>query len=319
MARILFVGLLFLVVLVGLGVGYFFFRFPDVGPAPAIRVEATPERLTRGAYLANHVTLCTDCHAHRDWDQFAGPIVPGTEGAGGERFDEAMGFPGDIHAPNITPAALGGWTDGEIIRAITSGVSRDGTALFPVMPYPSYRLMTEEDVYSVTAYLRTLPSVEHAVPERKLHFPVNLLVRTMPAEWTPSAPISPNDRLAYGRYLATIAECAFCHTPMEGGRRVEGMDLAGGFEFQMPSGLVRSPNLTPDVETGIGSWTEEAFIARFKIYDGPDGQRITAEEAGFNTPMPWIQYAGMTEEDLGAIFTYLRSVKPIRNRVITVE
>jgi mono/diheme cytochrome c family protein len=319
MARIVIVALLALVLLVGLGAGYFFLSFPDVAPASDIQVAATPERLVRGAYLANHVALCTDCHAHRDWEQFAGPIVPGTEGAGGERFDEAMGFPGEIHSPNITPAALGRWSDGEIIRAITSGVSRDGQALFPVMPYPSYRVMTEEDVYSIVTYLRTLPSVEQSVPERRLHLPVNLLVRTMPAEWTPSNPVSPSDKLAYGRYLTTIAECAFCHTPMENGRRVEGMDLAGGFEFQMPSGLVRSPNLTPDVETGIGTWTEEAFIARFKLYDGPDGQRLTAEEAGFNTPMPWIQYAGMTEEDLSAIFTYLRSLNPIRNRVITVE
>ena len=52
---------------------------------------------------------------------------------------------------------IGNWTDGEVIRAIREGVSRDGQALFPLMPYAGFRHMSDEDVYALVAYLRTLP------------------------------------------------------------------------------------------------------------------------------------------------------------------
>ena len=115
--------------------GYLSFLLPNVGSAPDMQVEITPERVARGEYLANHVMLCMDCHARRDFSIYAGPPIPGTEGAGGEAFDQTMGFPGAFYSRNITPAGVGDWTDGELFRAITTGVSRDGSALFPVMPY----------------------------------------------------------------------------------------------------------------------------------------------------------------------------------------
>lgn len=79
-----------------------------------------------------------------------------TLGAGGEKFDRTMNFPGEFYSKNITPFALKKWTDGGIYRAITSGVSKDGHPFFPVMPYPNYNQMATEDVYSLIAYLRSL-------------------------------------------------------------------------------------------------------------------------------------------------------------------
>lgn len=79
-------GLGVVVVLIALGLGYLYIGFPDVGPVRDLTVTATPERLARGAYLANHVSVCVDCHSTRDWNYFADPIVPGTEGKGGELF-----------------------------------------------------------------------------------------------------------------------------------------------------------------------------------------------------------------------------------------
>lgn len=76
---------------------------------------------------------------------------------GGEFFGPDLGFPGEFYSRNLTPANLRGWTDGEIFRAITAGVNKEGEALFPVMPYRNYSKMDKEDIYDIIAYLRTLP------------------------------------------------------------------------------------------------------------------------------------------------------------------
>lgn len=81
-------------------------------PAPELAEAITPERLERGRYLAENVMACVGCHSQRDWTKFGGPIQPGSIGMGGELFDEAIGIPGRIHVRNITPAALGSWSDG---------------------------------------------------------------------------------------------------------------------------------------------------------------------------------------------------------------
>ncbi len=292
--------------------GVFFVRYPAVGPAPDVRVEATPERIERGRYLAHHVALCIDCHSQRDFSRFAGPIQPGTEGAGGEVFDHSVDVPGTIVAPNITPAALGSWTDGEIIRAVTEGVSRDGTALFPLMPYYSYRILTTEDLYSVVAYLRTLQPIEKAHPPRRLDFPVNLLVRLLPQPASPTVALNKAELADYGRYLATVAACADCHTPFVNGAPDETRLYTGGRSFPYPGGTVVTPNLTPDPETGLGHWTEEQFVARFKMYDNEDGRNLDPQEIGFNTMMPWTLYAGMEERDLKAIYALLRTLPPVK-------
>src|SRR5579863_9833055 len=120
--------LTFLGVLVGLvlvaGIGiltYIGTSFPKVKAAPVMKITATPEMLKRGAYLANSVCLCVDCHSERDLTKYGGPLVPGTIGQGGEAFDHSYNFPGTFYARNITPYNLGSWTDGEIYRAITTG------------------------------------------------------------------------------------------------------------------------------------------------------------------------------------------------------
>jgi hypothetical protein len=87
---------------------------------------------------------------------------------------------------------------------------------------------------------------------------------------------------------------------------------AGGYVFEMPWGTLRSPNLTPDSETGIGDWTREFFIENFKVWDVPESEYRRVEPGDVNTVMPWLMYAKMTEEDLGAIYDYLRTVEPGR-------
>ncbi len=314
--RIVVATVVLILVVVAAGTAYFLLRFPDAGPAPDFRVELTRERIERGEYLANNVLACIDCHSVRDWRYFAGPIVPGTEGKGGEEFGPSMGLPGRFYGTNITPAEIGNWSDGELFRAIASGVNKKGEALFPIMPYPAYNQMPEEDLYAVIAYIRTLKPIASRIPSRQINFPVNLLVRTMPMPYESKSALDDTDEAAYGRYVTAIASCAACHTPTRGGQPIEGMEFAGGSEFVLPNGqMMRASNITPDPETGIGNWSREDFLARFELAASETAPHVALAENSANTIMPWIPEAGMTRKDLGAIYAYLRTVKPVRHQV----
>ena len=309
-------GGIVLVVLVLLiaGLIYLFVALPSVGDAADLTIDATPELIERGKYLANHVTVCIDCHSTRDMNYYSGPIVPGTEGQGGQVIPDPAGT---FYPSNITPTALGDWTDGEIARAITAGVRKDGEPLFPMMPYPVYRSLAEEDVEAIVAYLRTLTPIEHEVPRSELNFPLNLIVRTIPKPYEPQPRPSASDTLAYGKYLTTVSGCHFCHTPIDDmGQALPGMDFAGGMEFRFsPERVVRSANITPAENTGIGAWEKAYFIGRFKEYADSTNSHISVAKDGDNTVMPWTMYAGMTLEDLTSISRYIDSVKPISNSV----
>lgn len=289
---------------------------PNVGDPENIKVEITPERIERGRYLANSICVCMDCHSTRDWNKFSGPLIEGTFGKGGEIFDQKFGFPGTFYSRNITPFGIGDWTDGEVLRAISSGVNKNGRALFPVMPHPNYGRMDKEDLLSIIAYLRTLSPINNTVPESKPDFPMNFIINTIPKKAGFSKIPDKNNALAYGAYLFNAAACNECHTKQDKGSPVIGMEMAGGFEFPLPSGgMVRSANITPDLETGIGKWNEETFIRRFKSYADSSYKPHSVEKGTFNTVMPWMMYRTMKEEDLKAIYAYLRTLKPISNSV----
>ncbi|HYE85473.1 MAG TPA: hypothetical protein VEA16_03915 [Vicinamibacterales bacterium] len=304
-----------LVVVAACGYGYLMMSYPRVPPPRTdVKFDSSPERLARGKYLTDHVVGCTTCHTERDWTRFAGPIKVERIGAGGERFN--LGPSGELISPNITPAAIGSWTDGELLRAVTQGVTPDGRPLFPLMPYPHFGAMAEDDVHAVLAYIRSLKAIEGEAPIGKLNFPLNLIVRTIPAANTFGTRPSPADKVAYGRYMTRAALCSDCHTPIdERGTPLPGMDFAGGMEFIETGYRTRSANITPDADTGIGSWTEQQFIDKFKGFEKPTNAVLSEPERPQNTPMPITAYAGMTREDLSAIYAYLRTIKPVINRV----
>ena len=160
LVRILIIFIIVISIVALSAITYVKVALPDVGEAPDLKVELTPERIARGKYLANHVTICIDCHSPRDWTKFSGPLDTTKIGTGGEKFDHNVGFPGEVYVPNITPYNLKHWTDGEIFRAITTGVKKDGSAIFPIMPYKAYGKMDKEDIYAIIAYIRTLPEQE---------------------------------------------------------------------------------------------------------------------------------------------------------------
>lgn len=308
------------IVLVVGGLAVFLFtKSPDQRPAPDLKVEITPERLARGKYLAEHVAHCNLCHSTMDAGKFGLPPVAGTVGGGGMcMWTEELGFPGHLCASNITPHpehGLGSWTDGEIIRAIREGVNKDGEALFPIMPYKYFASMSDEDAQAIVAWIRSLEPLPTAVPKRKLNPPLNIIVNFQPQPLSgPVAAPNKADPVKYGEYLVAMGGCKECHTPVDDKHvLLPGKDFSGGQVFKLPFTSVTSANITPHA-TGIKDWSKEMFLANFRTYSVPGGDSIAIDPKQ-NTVMPWVYFAGMTDEDLGAIYDYLRTVPPLENTV----
>lgn len=311
-------GTLLIIVVVFVSMlGYIKFGLPNIEAAPVLKVELTPERIARGEYLANHVSVCIDCHSTRDWSRFSGPPTPGTFGKGGDVFDQKFGFPGVYYAKNITPEGISRYTDGELFRTITTGVSKEGRAMFPVMPFHYYGQMDEEDIKSIIAYIRTLTPIKSQVPESKSDFPMNFIINTIPhkASFTKLPPKT--DVINYGKYLTNAASCVECHTRFEKGSLVADTEFGGGREFPFPDGsIVRAANISSDEETGIGGWDDETFVSLFKAHSDSATLNTKLNPGDFNSIMPWTMFGKMNDEDLKAIFAYLKTVKPISNNVV---
>jgi len=309
--------LIFLLIVVGGLISYVKVALPNVGEPQPLKITYSPERIERGKYLANHVTACMDCHSTRDWTKFSGPLVPGTLGKGGERFDQGIGFPGLYYSRNITPKGISRYTDGELFRVITTGVTKEGRAMFPVMPYIHYGKMDPDDIHSIIAYIRSLDPIENNVPESVSDFPMSIIINTIPAKAPGGTRPDETNTLAYGAYLVNASGCVECHTPVDKGQIIQELAFSGGREFPLATGdTVRSANITSSTTTGIGNWTEEAFINRFKGYVDSNYKPQAVGRGAFNTYMPWTMYGGMKRSDLAAIYAYLHSLPPKENNVV---
>lgn len=307
--------LLFIAIILVIGYVYFNYTYPKTAPVPKVEIYTTPAQIERGKYLSNNVSICIPCHSERDWTKFSGPVIPGTEGMGGQKFEE--GYPGIFFAGNITPSGIGEWSDGDLLRTITTGVTPDNRVLYPVMPYPEYHNLTVDDLNSIIGYIKTLSPIINEVPASSIDFPMNFIVKTLPPEsYTPIISSDESNSSEYGKYLVSIAVCQSCHTLMKNGKLETDKDFAGGPEFEINGKLIRSSNITPDIETGIGSWTREDFLRRFKNYTDYD---FSSGLQNLNTPMPWTAYSGMTEVDINSIYDYLKSVPPVHNKVEKFE
>jgi mono/diheme cytochrome c family protein len=315
--RVFGYALLILILIMAALLTYIKIALPRVGPAPTLTFEYTPDRIERGRYLANTVTVCVDCHSSRDWSKFAGPVIDGTIGKGGERFDQSVGFPGVYYSKNITPAGIARYTDGELFRLITTGVTKEGRAMFPVMPYAHYGQMDSEDIKSIISYVRSFTPIENQVQESVSDFPMNFIINTIPSKASPQKLPPKSDLLGYGAYMANASGCIECHTPVKRGQIIPELAFSGGREFKLKDGsIVRSSNITPDVELGIGAWTEEIFTSKFKAFADSAYKPQTVSQGQFNSIMPWNMYCHMTKEDLAAIYAYIKTVKPVKNKVV---
>jgi cytochrome c len=302
-----------LAVVISLTVGLRPFIGPKARPLTSQKFDSTPERLARGKYLSENVLDCFACHSQRDWTKHDAPEIPGTKGGGQAPFP-LEGLPGKVYPPNISPdkeSGAGLWTDDQLARAIREGIGYDGRALFPMMPYENYHHLSDEDLASVIVYLRSLPPVHHLVPKTELIFPVKYLIRSAPEPIT--APVPPPDLstpVKRGDFLVRVAGCRDCHTPQKMGQPMPGLDLAGGWVMQGPWGTVASANITPD-PSGISYYDERLFLK--VMHTG----YVNARE--LKPIMIWWVHRGMTDEDLKAVFAYLRTVPPIKHRVDNTE
>ena len=299
--------------LVGGVLAWYLVVLPPAVPPPDITIERTPERVARGEYLANAVFGCMYCHSTRDWTQFAGPVVPGTLGKGGQVFDQGQGLSGSIVSANLTPHHLGSWTDGEIYRAITSGLHRDGHAMFPLMPWDAYIWLKTEDVYAIIAYLRSLPPIAADWPPRQPSLLMRIIAnsRVRAAEpWD----VDESDPVARGEYIAVVAGCRFCHTTPAprtlanfNSENVRGFWGGGLVIPGHGDPALPASNISPDPVAGIGGWTVEQFIGRFRQYDGA---RVPVGPDDPNTEHAWTEYARLSDADLADLYAYLMAQPP---------
>jgi mono/diheme cytochrome c family protein len=309
------------VVVGGAGIAYLFLRKPTQALPSSIKVAMTPERIARGKYLFESVADCGGCHSQRDFTRVGGPEVLSGRGRGNVLSEIMKGLPGTVVASNITPdveTGIGAWTDGEKIRAIREGVSRDGRALFPMMPYQGFRRFGDDDVQSLVAYLNSLSPVRNPLPVTKLIFPVSVLIKSAPQPVGSVPPVDRSDKTKYGEYLVAVGGCGDCHTPAEKGQPVPGKLVAGGQRFETVYGTVVSPNISPDIDTGTGKWSEEFFLKKFYDYKeyAENGPPSMASPEAF-TLMPWLVFARKTPDELSAIYAYLRTVPAVHNLVDT--
>jgi mono/diheme cytochrome c family protein len=268
---------------------------------------ASGQDVSRGAYVAK-AAGCISCHT--DFER-GGPSY------GGGR---ALKTPfGTFYSPNITPdreTGIGAWTDADFLRAVRDGVSPSGEHYFPVFPYTSYTGLTDADVLDIKAFLFSLEPVQREVLAHDVPFPFKL--RFGQFFWklfffdrgpAPNVAAQSED-WNRGRYLVrAAAHCGECHTPRNflGGVR-EGMFLAG--TLNGPEGA-RAPNITPDAQTGIGTWSQSDIVNLLQTGFKPDFDNVqgSMEEV--------IQHGlkDLSRADLDAIALYLKSIPAVENDV----
>jgi mono/diheme cytochrome c family protein len=259
--------------------------------AEAIPIPTDAESIARGKHLMHAIAKCTDCHG---------------EGLkGGTMIDDPM-F-GRLVAPNLTTGAggVGGQLrDEDWVRAVRHGVMLDGKSV-AIMPSNLYNAMSERDLGSLIAYAKSLPPVDNTTAATQLGFLSRLLLVTGQAHFLSAAVIQhdappppapdPGISVTYGKYLATIGGCVECHTPSLGGGPVPGA----------PPDAPKALNISQGGEPG--TWTDEQFKTTLRTGTNPAGRKLDPDW------MPWKAAAEMTDDEISAVWMYLKSMPPVKS------
>jgi hypothetical protein len=293
-------------------------------PPSVLEMETIPrtqERLARGKYLVDGVLWCATCHSDIDWSKRPLQALPGKK-FGGHVWSQELGIPAPfrIVASNISSDrkyGAGNWSDHDLVRALRRGIGHDGRTLIDMMPYEDFSHLSDEDVASVIVYLRSLPPVRIERPKTLMPKEATQNLRPLPPVDHVPEP-NPADRVSYGHYLVTAGQCRWCHSPVDAkGDSLPGMDFSGGHTFSGPFGLkgakiadLATLNLTSD-PSGISYFDEAMFVKALRT--GHVGARQ------LSALMPWSYFRNLTDDDLKAIFAYLRSVPPVKHRVDNTE
>ena len=267
-----------------------------------------PTAVERGKYVFHASGGCT-CHTDLE--------NKGAFMAGGRAMRTPFGV---VYSTNITPdpdTGIGAWTDDDFVNAMTKGIGPDGTHYFPAFPYTSFTRMQRQDILDMKAYLLSIPPVEQA--NKPPDLPLPWLWRSAmaiwkwlyfePGTWVPNRANSAEWNR--GAYLATaVAHCGECHTPRNlfGGlkRRMAYAGSVEGPEAQL------APNITPDQATGIGQWSIPDMVWFLENGLKPNGDDVQ----GLMSEVIEHGYEHLTASDLQAIAVYIRSLRPIHNKVV---
>jgi mono/diheme cytochrome c family protein len=269
------------------------------GSGAASAGEVDPMDFTavdRGRYLSI-LGDCASCHTVPQKNQ---PF------AGGRPIETPFGA---IVAPNITPdleTGIGAWTDDQFDNAVRHGIGRNGERLYPAMPFNAYTKMSRGDVMAIRAYLNTVTAVYNPVVADTLPFPFN--IRTSMRVWDglyfkdgEYVP-DPHKSAEWNRGAFLVdgpAHCGACHTP----KTMLGGDKASQYLQGSPLQGWSAPNITNDHRTGLGGWSVEDIAGYLKT----GHNRITAATGPMAEAVD-LSTSKMTEEDVKAIATYLKSL-----------
>ena len=272
----------------------------DLPPSPITRATA-PDEVARGGRLLR--TLCLDCHAG-----------PGGARPTGARVTSAPSFIGEVWAPNITADpqnGVGAWSDGELARLLRNGVRRDH---YYAATMPRFGHLTDQDVAAIIGFMRSdapmmaaTPAAAPVPPSKMALGGVMALAYAagLDASGAPHVVQPARGPTAdYGRYLAAyVYSCVDCHTVglAPAAEKLKGPGpLSGGVALHAPGGgTVYSNNLTPDAETGLGSWSADDLLRALQTGIAKDGHKLRA-------PMP--VFRDIDGTDATALYAFLRSV-----------
>ena len=310
----LFKGLVYLLLgVVLLGIGFVSFLeirgVPkyDVPTIPDFKVESTPERVAQGAKIAS--VQCMVCHKkdNKLTGRFLSELPPNF---------------GKIYSANITHSkdhGIGGWTNSEIAYFLRTGVRKNGQ--FAPFYMPKFAHLSDEDLKSVISWLRSddpqlQASEEPTVkPEPSLFTKFLCLVAFKPLPY-PKTPIPEPDTtnpVAYGKYLVTGRyDCYACHSAdfakldMADPEKSLGYCGGGNTMLTMNANPIFTPNITPDTKTGVGDWTEDDFRKVMHESKNKSGKALR---------YPMLPYTALTDQEVTAIWQYIRSIPKICNEV----
>jgi mono/diheme cytochrome c family protein len=258
--------------------------------------NAQSDLVKRGDYLVNGILTCGNCHTPK------GPTgdIMDKAFSGGLSWDEP---PFKVTAPNITPdkaTGIGNYTDEQLKTVLRKGIKANGVAVAMVMPSGFYEVMTDRDLDAVIAYLHTLKPISNKVADPVYKMPQGHPIPPAGDKKFTDADMS--DKVHKGFYLATIAHCMECHTPMgPRGREFSSKLGAGGFDFPGPWGVSTSRNITSSKAKGIGAWSDDEIKRAITQGVSKDGSKL-------KPPMGFHYYATMTPDDLDAVVAYIRTV-----------
>jgi mono/diheme cytochrome c family protein len=269
--------------------------------ASAHDLHPVDSAMTRGEYLA-HVGDCVACHTKHGGAPFAGGF--------------AMPTPfGTLYSPNITPdnvTGIGKWSADQFYNMLHTGRSRDGTLLYPAMPFPAYTKITRADSDAIFSYLHTLVPVTQVNRENELRFPYNnrsLMYGWRTLYFTEGTFAPQPGRSAdfnRGAYLVQgLGHCASCHSPINAlGGSGEDSAFAGGL---IPLQNWYAPSLTSNKESGLGNWSISDIAALLK-----DGASMRGAVYGPMAEVTHNSLQYLTPQDANAMAVYLKTLVEIK-------